>query len=46
MKTMEYKCYDNGKKRRQLISHEMKGFNVTQLIRPQFIQRTSFDYAW
>ena len=42
MKTMEYKCYDNGKKR---LSHEMKRFNVAQLIRPQFIQSTSFDYA-
>ena len=42
MKTMEYKCHDDGKKR---LSHEMKGFNVAQLIRPQFIQSTSFDYA-
>ena len=42
MKTMEYKCYDNGQKR---LSHEIKGFNVGQLIRPQFIQSTSFDYA-
>ena len=42
MKTMEYKCYDNGKKR---LSHEIKGFNVGQLIRPQFIQSTSLDYA-
>ena len=31
MKTMEYKCHDNGKKR---LSHEMKRFNVAQLIRP------------
>ena len=39
---MEYKCHDDGKKR---LSHEMKGFNVAQLIRPQFIQSTSSDYA-
>ena len=42
MKTMEYKCYGNGKKR---LSHEIKGFNVGQLIRSQFIRSTSFDYA-